>query len=233
MTGPSDNDPDENEKLHGPSLADIERFNREDADILDDRRRAAKTAAWKLVGGALFMLIAASMILNVLLPALARNRVDTDERVLVPATVTGVIDGRTLIVEIAGAQQTVRYIGVETPFYGEPFYDIATATNSSWVLGHQVGLESDERDTDIEGRLLRYVWLEDAMINLNLIAVGLSRAGQSEQNIRYFELFKDAEQIARSQSRGIWQDAEPVRSTDARIPDRHRGFRYTRAAIAA
>lgn len=212
MTGPEDNERDDLDGLHGPSESDIERFNREDADYLDERKRDAKAAFWKLIAGGVFMLLVASMVLNVLLPAFSRNRPIQTGPERIPAMVTQVFDGRTIRVDIDGVERTVRYIGVETPIFGDRFYNLAIDANTQWILGQDVLLEADELDSDKEGRLLRYVWLGDAMINLNLIAVGLSRSVESGQNDRYSEQFSEAEDAARSNSIGIWETVEPERS---------------------
>ena len=212
MNGPTDNDDKDDNGLYGPSESDIERFNREDEDYLDRRKSDARSALWKLVAGAVFMLLVASMFLNVLLPAFSRGRhVDTGpERI--PATVTRVMDGRTIGVEVDGVERVVRYIGVETPLFGDPWYEVATAANTQWLLGQSVLIEADEVDTDSEGRLLRYVWLDGSMINLNLVATGLSKVDRFGRNQRYSDHFDDLEQAARSQNLGIWAPLEGERS---------------------
>lgn len=215
MTGPNDTDDhgsDDLGGLHGPSESDIERFNREDADYLVQRKRDARSALWKLIAGGVFMLLVASMFLNVLLPAFSRNRhVDTGP-VRTPGTVTRVFDGRTIGVQVNGVEQTIRYIGVETPIFGDRMYQLAIDANRQWLLGQDVLLEADERDADREGRLLRYVWLDGGMINHSLIAVGLSKSVDSGDNDRYAELFNDAEATARESAIGIWEQVESERA---------------------
>lgn len=212
VTSPEDNGFDRHDGLHGPSESDMERFNREDAEYLHGRKREARTALWKLIAGAIGILFAASMVMNVLLPAISRNPGVPAGPERTPATVTRIFDGRTIAVEVDGLQQTVRYIGVETPEFGDPLYETATAANQQWILGREVLLEADQQDVDSQGRLLRYVWLDDAMINLNLVAVGLSRADTDGSNNRYNDLFTELEDAARARGIGIWQDAEGQRS---------------------
>ncbi len=212
MTGLEDKEKDENGGLYGPTESDIERFNREDSDYLDERKRDAKSALWKLIAGGVFMLLVASMFLNVLLPAFSRNRQVDRTPVRIAGTVTRVFDGRTIGVEIDGLEHTVRYIGVDTPVFGDRFYDLAIAANRQWIFGQRVLLEADELDANSEGHLLRYVWLDDAMVNLNLVAVGLSRAITNGPNDRYDELFIEFEDTAKSQDIGIWEGVEAQRS---------------------
>lgn len=215
MTGPNeqdDNDSGDLDGLHGPTESDIERFNREDSEYLDYRKRDARAAAWKLIAGGVFMLFVAAMFLNVLLPAFTRNRQIDVGPVRTPATVTRIFDGRTIGVEVDGVERTIRYIGVETPIFGDRFYELAIEANTQWMLGADVQLEADELDADREGRLLRYVWLDGGMVNNSLIAVGLAEAETTGPNRRYADLFADAEAAARANAAGIWEDVEPDRS---------------------
>ncbi|GAH34379.1 unnamed protein product, partial [marine sediment metagenome] len=64
------------------------------------------------------------------------------------AYVIRVIDGDTIEVDINGKAYKVRYIGINTPEYNQPFGDEATQTNSSLVLGKTVILEKDVSETD-------------------------------------------------------------------------------------
>lgn len=219
MTGPKDTDENDHEPeshdfggLYGPTKSDMERFNRDDAEYLDQRKRDARTALWKLVAGAIVILFAAAMILNVLGPAFGSNRTIEVGPERVPATVTQVFDGRTISVQVDGIEQTVRYIGVETPPFGDPFYQLAIDASRQLLLGQEVLLEADEMDRDRQGRLLRYVWLDGGMINHSLIASGFSRQADSGVNTRYSHHFANAEAAARADGIGIWEPLDPERS---------------------
>lgn len=218
MNGSTDNDEKDDNGLYGPSESDIERFNREDSDYLYQRKRDARSALWKLIAGGVFIIIVASMFLNVLLPAFSRVRRVDNVLERVPATVTRVLDGRTIGIEINGVESTVRYIGVETPVFGDPWYEVAIAANTQWTSGQQVLLEADELDADAEGRLLRYVWLDGAMVNLNLVATGLAKAARFGPNRRYGPVFDEVEQAARSKQQGIWALIEGEQSARIRTP---------------
>jgi micrococcal nuclease len=82
--------------------------------------------------------------------------------------VTKVVDGDTLKVIIAGQEQTVRIIGVDTSETKDPNSRLmcygaeATAKTQELIdrAGGRVLLEKDVSETDQYGRLLRYVWLE-------------------------------------------------------------------------
>jgi endonuclease YncB( thermonuclease family) len=204
MTGRHNNDENSEDDLYGPSEADLERFNRDDTNPESPRKRAVRVALWKIIAGLVFTFLIASMLLNVIMPVFGGNNEATTGPQRTPATVTRVFDGRTIAVDIAGIEQTVRYIGLEIPEYGDAYYDLAIEANHQWIYGQQVLLESDQVETDSEGRLLRYVWFEGSMINLNLVASGLAMASAPGANSRYSDYFHDLEEDARSRQIGIW-----------------------------
>jgi len=51
----------------------------------------------------------------------------------------------------------VRYIGMDTPEKGDPYYNKATQANATLVANKTIRLEKDVSETDKYGRLLRYV----------------------------------------------------------------------------
>ncbi len=222
MTGPDDNEHENFQGLHGPSESDIERFNREDAEYLDDRKRQIKSAVWKLIAGAVFIIVVASMLLNVLIPAFTSNRPVVVEPERTPATVLRVFDGRTISVDVGGIERTIRYIGIEIPEFGDPLYDVAIEANRQWLAGQEVLLEADEQDVDSQGRLLRYVWFEGGLVNEILVASGLARVDASGPNDRYSDALRASEANARARELGIWDGTTPERT--ARIPGIAGGF---------
>jgi micrococcal nuclease len=110
------------------------------------------------------------------------------------ATVVRVVDGGTIDVTIDGEEYRVRYYGIEAPESGEKCFQEAKARNAD-LLTKTVRLESDARDQDQEGRLLRYVFNENGMsIEAALISEGLAKA-QTEDGkyrIRFTTMETDA-----------------------------------------
>jgi micrococcal nuclease len=132
---------------------------------------------------------------------------------LTPATVTRVVDGDTIVVSINGQEQKVRYTGVNTPETVDPRRPVqcygheASDRNHQLVNGQTVGLEKDVSETDDFGRLLRYVWLGDRMINAQLVAEGYAQATTYPPDVRYQALFAQLETAARTAGRGLWGPA--------------------------
>ena len=109
------------------------------------------------------------------------------------ATVLRVVDGDTIDIEINGERQRVRYIGMNTPERGEPCFDEATQANVDLALGKAVHLVSDVSETDRYGRLLRYVYVGDVFVNLELVAQGYAEAVLYRPDDRHYELLSELE----------------------------------------
>jgi micrococcal nuclease len=100
------------------------------------------------------------------------------------ATVVRIIDGDTIDVTIDGQERRVRYYGIEAPDPGKKCSEEAKARNSE-LLGISVRLESDARDQDEQGRLLRYVFNDDGLsIEAVLISEGLAKAQREDGKYR-------------------------------------------------
>jgi micrococcal nuclease len=120
------------------------------------------------------------------------------------AKVVKVIDGDTIDVSISGTIYRVRYIGIDTPEIGEPFYQEATNKNSEFVGGKTVKLERDVSETDKYGRLLRYVYVGDLFVNAELVRSGYARAITYQPDVRYQVFLESIEQEAKQAFRGMW-----------------------------
>jgi micrococcal nuclease len=133
----------------------------------------------------------------------------TPERTL--ATVVEVVDGDTIRVSIDGQVFELRYIGIDTPEAGQPFGPECAQANRELVLGKTVGLEKDVSETDQYGRLLRYVWLGEVMVNAELLRLGWAHASAYPPDVTHQEWFLSLESQAREAGLGLWAatDAAP------------------------
>ncbi len=129
---------------------------------------------------------------------------------LVPAKVTRVVDGDTIHVEMGGKDYRLRYIGIDTPETVDPrrpvgcFGREASERNRQLVEGRTVGLEKDVSETDSCGRLLRYVWVDDQMVNGALVEEGYALAATYPPDVRYSGVFASLQAQAREGKRGLW-----------------------------
>jgi micrococcal nuclease len=124
--------------------------------------------------------------------------------------VTRVVDGDTIKVLVDGSEYTLRYIGIDTPESVDPrrpvecFANEATEYNRSLVEGKTVGLEKDISETDEFGRLLRYVWLGEEMVNWKLVSEGYALAVTYPPDVKYADLFASLQAGARQAGVGLW-----------------------------
>ena len=135
----------------------------------------------------------------------------------VEATVTQVIDGATIEVDLAGQTFQVRYVGVALPdplittpalSMPNPLYNKATSLNRDLVEGQIVRLERGETHLDADGRLLRWVWVGDRLISEALVRQGLAQVDVAAPDNAHEQLLFDALQRARVEGLGIWNVAE-------------------------
>lgn len=124
------------------------------------------------------------------------------------ALVIRVVDGDTI--ELSTGEK-VRYIGIDTPELRsssgpECFAVKAKEINKELVEGKTVRLEKDISDKDRYGRLLRYVYIDDLLVNEELVKEGYALAASFPPDIALQSLFVSRQIEARENSRGLWSE---------------------------
>jgi micrococcal nuclease len=117
------------------------------------------------------------------------------------ATVTAVIDGDTI--RLTGGTR-VRYVGVNTPEHGQPFYEEAKRYNERLVLHKGVRLKVNKPEHDAFGRVLAYVYAGDVLVNARLIAEGLGHLFVMSSFDHYEEWLR-LQKDAQRQHKGMWR----------------------------
>jgi endonuclease YncB( thermonuclease family) len=103
---------------------------------------------------------------------------------LTPAPLVRVIDGDTIVVRVAGADETVRVFGIDTPERGEACFDDAADRIHELASGG-VRLLADQRERDRFGRLLRYVYTDGGLsIDAVMVSEGLAHAWRDDGALR-------------------------------------------------
>ena len=126
--------------------------------------------------------------------------------------VSRVVDGDTI--ELADGRK-VRYLGVNTPERGQPFYEEAKDFNAGLVDGKEVHLEFDVDTIDKYGRTLAHIFVDGTHVNLELVRQGYANVYTVPPNVKYSDDMLAAERIARERERGLWaQSGVPIRITD-------------------
>ena len=117
------------------------------------------------------------------------------------ALVVRVIDGDTI--ELLDGRR-VRYLGIDTPEIGERYYKEASDKNRELVGGKTVELQRGNRDEDVYGRLLRYVYIDNVFVNAELVTEGYARAYIFDHEERYSRVLLQLEEYAKLSKQGIW-----------------------------
>jgi micrococcal nuclease len=136
------------------------------------------------------------------------------------ARVIKVIDGDTIKLENG---EKVRYIGIDSPERlsgGECYYRQALEKNSELVLGKTVRLVKDVSERDKYQRLLRYVYIDPPLsdtssrqsvfVNKLLVREGYAAAATYPPDVKFKDIFLEAQRLAREEGKGLWSECERV-----------------------
>ncbi len=122
------------------------------------------------------------------------------------AKVAEIVDGDTLIVDLLlDGQYCIRLIGINAPEKDTFFYKESKEFLSILIKDKIIRLEKDITEKDVYGRLLRYVYLGDLFINLEMVKKGFANSFTLPPDVKYQKLFIEAERIARENALGLWQ----------------------------
>jgi micrococcal nuclease len=124
-----------------------------------------------------------------------------------------VIDGDTIVAQVDGREERVRYIGIDTPETVKPntavqcFGPQAHELNARLlgVAGAQLTLRFDRELRDRYGRLLAYVFRPDGLfVNARLIEAGAARTLTIAPNTSRAAQLSGLQHAARAAGRGLW-----------------------------
>ena len=117
--------------------------------------------------------------------------------------VATIIDGNTFELNDG---KSVRLIGIDAPEIGEICSTQAAQQLSSLIEGKTVYLEKDVSETDSYNRLLRYVYVNGAFVNFELVYNGYAYAVSYPPDIAHASQLADAEEDAMNNERGcLWE----------------------------
>ena len=131
-------------------------------------------------------------------------------------SVASVEDGDTIVVDMNGTSERVRFIGVDTPEKHHPnkpvqcFAQAASRRMAELIGDNPVRLEADptNQNRDRYDRLLRYVYLEDGtLLNAQQIADGYGFA-YTAFPFEKMDEFRALEDSARQDGKGLWSSCQ-------------------------
>ena len=128
-------------------------------------------------------------------------------------SVTEVVDGDTIKINMGGTVTTLRLIGLDTPETLDPrkpvqcFGKEASNKAKELLSGKKVRIDKDSTQGELDkyGRTLAYVYREDGLFyNKYMIEQGYAHEYTYNTPYKYQADFKAAEKSARENQRGLW-----------------------------
>lgn len=128
------------------------------------------------------------------------------------AKISGHTDGDTIKLDIAGKQETVRLLLVDTPETVHPTKPVqpfgkeaSDFVKELMPIGKAVQVELDVSERDKYGRLLAYLYVDGKMVNKLLLEKGFARVAYIyAPNTRYVDEFQAIQKKAQEKGIGIW-----------------------------
>jgi endonuclease YncB( thermonuclease family) len=147
-----------------------------------------------------------------------------DERKTITGKVVGVTDGDTLtVLDQTNTQYRIRLAGIDAPESKQDYGQASKKGLSDLTFGKQVEVLYTKLDR--YGRVLGVIMYNRKDINLMQVQAGLAwhyKEYEMEQTPEDRQAYGAAEEQARSERRGLWQQPNPVKPSDFRRSQRER-----------
>lgn len=148
-------------------------------------------------------------------PPEKKEEVKDDAPSLIAIDLIRVIDGDTIKALVLGKEESIRYIGIDTPEMNfnsddppDPWAELATEFNKKLLKDRDLYIELDIQERDRYKRILAYVYAKDEdtdlMVNAQLLRYGYAMLLTIPPNVKYVKRFKAAQKLAREEELGIW-----------------------------
>ena len=142
------------------------------------------------------------------------NEVD-NETEKIQVTFSKKVDGDTAKFKLNGEIITVRFLGIDTPetvhpTKGEEPYgkEASNFTEEKLKNATKIELEYDKNSskTDKYERHLAWIWVDDILLQNELVKNGLAKTYMLQDNYKYADVLQESEQEAKSQKLNIWSN---------------------------
>lgn len=100
----------------------------------------------------------------------------------------------------------VRYLGIDAPDKGSPYYAEALSANRGWVEKREVRFEYGLQLRDEDGNWQAYVFSDGLFVNKILVQDGLALVTRLSNDEEYLTDLLKAERKAHRKKRGMWRD---------------------------
>jgi len=117
-------------------------------------------------------------------------------------TVARVIDGDTF--KLANGKD-IRLLGIDAPERKQYFHGESKKKLEELILGKEIILENDVNNKDGLNRLLRYIFVDNVFVNLEMVRQGFANVYIVYPDVKYEKELMQAENEAREKGLGIWK----------------------------
>lgn len=126
------------------------------------------------------------------------------------------VDGDTAKFKLDEEIITVRFLGIDTPetvhpSLGEQPYgkEASNYTKEKLKNANKIELEYDSNSskTDKYGRHLAWIWVDDSLLQEELISKGLAKTYMLQDNYTYAWLLQEKQEEAKEEKVGMWSDS--------------------------
>ena len=152
------------------------------------------------------------------------ERVESAGQQTLNGRVVRVADGDTVtVLDSSNTQHRIRLSGIDAPESHQAFGTQSKKNLSDLVFGKDVTVLYDK--TDQYGRLVGKIIVNGQDVNLEQVKEGMAwhyKEYEREQSAEDRELYARAEDEARAQHRGLWQDPNPVEPSQFRREQKER-----------
>lgn len=123
------------------------------------------------------------------------------------------VDGDTIKVIIDDTEYTIRMLSIDTPeinkekieYYGKEASDY---TCKKITNAKKIELEYDSKSDEFDkyGRLLAWVFVDDKLLQEELIEKGYAKVAYLYDDYKYNDLLKEKQEIASNKNIGVWNE---------------------------
>lgn len=137
-------------------------------------------------------------------------------------TLSKCIDGDTARFINNGKEVKVRFLSIDAPEIAkegkkaEAYGEEASAFTCTMITNAKnISLETDEKSDfhDKYGRILAWVWVDDKLLQSELVKNGFAKVKYTYDNYKYASILKEQETIAKNNKKNIWSDYVPLKYT--------------------
>lgn len=143
------------------------------------------------------------------------NTIDNSNTTKIEVKYSESVDGDTAKFELNGEEVVVRFLGIDTPetvhpTKGEEPYgkEASNYTKQKLENADKIEIEYDDNasETDKYERELVWVWVDDTLLQEELISNGLARTYMLQDNYKYAWILQENEEKAQEEKVGIWSE---------------------------